>query len=563
MIFAILQAQNLTVDRRTQWTTEFFTIATDTTINIMDYGVANDGSTNCSPAFAQILIDFPIQPIHIYFPPGTYLFNNSLQLRSNMIVSGAGADSTFLKFDGGGVNHFIQVNGTISSTSYALSSNFAKDDTYVVVTDVSSIQSGDLIKILEDDTGRITSAWSLGYLGQIVEVDTIIGNEIHFTTPLRMSFDLINNPRYIRINKVHHVGIECLSIERIDTTVAQTRNVDFNCASHCYVNGIKSNKTNFGHVVMSNSYNIHVTNSYFKDAHAYGGGGQGYGVVIQLTSGNCLVQNNIFNHLRHSILLQACVNGNIIGYNYSRDPYWTSFPANSAGDIAVHGNYPFMNLFEGNTVQNIVIDDSHGLNGPYNTFYRNRAELYGINMLNAYDKQNFIGNEITHVTFGFFNLMGVNHYSYGNNDQGTTVPTGTNLVTDTSLYLTPDNPYYGTIADLPLIGYPNLMNEHKILAQVNYESSLLADCDQKFLSDTTTTGFQTHNNNGFTLYPNPTSSMVFVTGLDNDEICEVYTVSGKLVFSSTYNQGIDITYLPPALYIIKVKTHCFRLVKMD
>ena len=68
-----------------------------------------------------------------------------------------------------------------------------------------------------------------------------------------------------------------------------------------------------------------------------------------------------------------------------KDPFWTGtvLPSDAAGDLVLHGNYPYANLFEGNILQNLVVDDSHGLNGPYNTFFRNRADNYGIVMSNA------------------------------------------------------------------------------------------------------------------------------------------------------------------------------------
>ena len=92
--------------------------------------------------------------------------------------------------------------------------------------------------------------------------------------------------------------------------------------------------------------------------------------MLHFTTNECLVEDNIFNHLRHSMILQAGANGNIFSYNYSYDPYWTGvfFPANSAGEIVLHGNWPYANLFEGNDVGNIVIDNSHDANGPHNTF---------------------------------------------------------------------------------------------------------------------------------------------------------------------------------------------------
>ena len=167
-----------------------------------------------------------------------------------------------------------------------------------------------------------------------------------------------------------------------------------------------------------------VEGSYFTNAFNHGGGGKAYGVVLAFTSSQCMVENNIFKRLRHSILFQAGPNGNIVGYNYSHDAYWTGVfsPSDFSGDIVMHGNYPFLNLIEGNIIQNLVIDNSHGINGPGNVFLRNRIENAGIfmNCSPATDFQAFIGNEITGtgtstnglIPFpkGLYSLCGRGHY---------------------------------------------------------------------------------------------------------------------------------------------------------
>jgi len=559
-----IHAQNITPDRRTDWTPGFFDLEPDTVINVLDYGFTNDGSADCSPGFYNILIDFPTEKIKIYFPPGTYVFNGTLSCRSNMIIEGAGADSTFLKFNGNGSSSFIQVNGSIDPPQHFIyPSHCAKDDTYIIPQTLPALQAGDFIKLFEDDAGRITSVWSTGMIGQILEVDTVINNNIHFTRPLRMSFDSINNPRFSKINLVHHVMISCLSIERMDATAGQTSNIDFTGAAYCRINGIKSLKTNFAHVSLSGCHNVHVTNSYFKNAHAYGGGGQGYGVVLQFMSGNCLVQNNIFEHLRHSILLQAGANGNTVGYNYSRDAYWAEFPNNSAGDIVIHGNYPYMNLFESNSVQNIRIDESHGMNGPFNTFYRNRAELYGIIMTHASDNQNFVGNEIPGTVFGYFILSGLGHYSYGNNDGGTVVPNGTSSVTDTTLYLTADNPYYGLINDLPVIGYPNVLSSNQILAMENYSNGFLSSCLPQFTLpvDTNIASIPVYMSAASIVYPNPTQYEIQIRDLESGTWIEIYNAGGILIRKEKYNNSVLMIDLAPGIYILKVEGHYYKVIR--
>jgi hypothetical protein len=194
--------------------------------------------------------------------------------------------------------------------------------------------------------------------------------------------------------------------------------------------------------------------------------GQGYGFVLQFGTSENLIYNNIAKHLRHAVLMQAATNGNVIAYNYTLDPFWTEgiFPANSAGDIVLHGNYNFTNLIEGNICQNIIIDNSHGNNGPYNTFFRNRAELYGIIMnTGAGDKMNFAGNEVTNTGFllGNYSLTGSN-FQFGNNIKGTITPFGTNSLPETTLFKAPFS---------SAIGIPNALNSGSNMAKTRWLSA--------------------------------------------------------------------------------------------
>ena len=192
-----------------------------------------------------------------------------------------------------------------------------------------------------------------------------------------------------------------------------------------------------------------------------------------------MVENNQFEHLRHSVLLQSSSNGNVISYNYSRDPYWTGvfLPANSAGDLVLHGNYPYMNLFEGNICQNIVIDNSHGINGKFNTFLRNRAELYGLfmNISPASDSQNFVGNEMTNTLIGMKSIAGNGHFDYGNKLRGNISPVGTNGIPANSLYLQSAKPvFWNPVKPFPIAGNPMDYNTIQNKAFDNYSAGSFA-----------------------------------------------------------------------------------------
>ena len=322
--------------------------------------------------------------------------------------------------------------------------------------------------------------------------------------------------------------------------------------------GIESDSANFAHIGLSRSTNISILNSYFHHAHGYGSGGKAYGIACQSTTGECLIENNIFKHLRHSILLQSGANGNVFGYNYSVDPYWVdvgSLPTNSAGDMVLHGNYAYANLFEGNICQNIVIDNSHGINGPYNTFFRNRAELYGIfmNSSPASDSQNFIGNEVTNPNsnFGLYSLSGSGHFEYGNNVKGGIVPSGTTNLSDNSYYYNSQPPFLQNLSSWPSIGINNPINSGTIPAKQRYLLNNFTVCGSSFTTSTlslTKSGF-------WTVYPNPSNDIINIEGAKFERI-ELFNQLGQICFSSEsdYNSinSIGVAHLVSGIYYLSI-----------
>jgi hypothetical protein len=229
------------------------------------------------------------------------------------------------------------------------------------------------------------------------------------------------------------------------------------------------------------------------------------------------------------MLLQSGANGNVLSYNYSTNPYWTEplLPSNSAGDLVLHGNWPYCNLMEGNIVQNIIIDNSHGLNGNFNTFHRNRAELYGIFMNDASgDFLNFSSNEVinTGLFMGMYNITGTNHFQYGNNVKGTIYDSGTTSATENSMYLTSSLPYYASNSFWPPIGVIANYNTNSIESKERYSNNLLTQCS--------TLGITTENliqkNNKFTIFPNPTNSILIINGLSAGDCITIFNVLGKV-----------------------------------
>lgn len=434
------------------------------TININDFGGKSDNTTDNSVALQNAIASLVGNSGIIQIPKGNYLFKKTISLPSNIVIRGDGSNQTTLNFNLNGNGDLFSIQGKISAVSSPILSGTTKASKSVKVANAGLFTVGDYCVIKQTANQYLSSDWAQNYFFQLVQIIAKNENTISINEPLHLDFNLSNNPVIIKTNPVEHVGIESLKIKRLDATTTQSTNIFFNYAVQCWVKGVEMENANYAHITLQSSAFTTVSGNYLHDAFDYGSGGKGYGIVMQFGASSNFIYDNILKHLRHSILLQATANGNVIAYNYSFDPYWKQgfFPANSAGDIVLHGNYPYSNLFEGNIIQNLVIDNSHGINGPYNTFFRNRIENYGIVMnTGSGDKMNFIANEITNTGFlkGLYSISG-NQVEIANNING---KLRSGNVTENTLI----NTNFSS-----KIGMPNVYNSWKNSAFIRSDKSL-------------------------------------------------------------------------------------------
>lgn len=560
-VFSAAGAQTLIPSRSVNWSLAGHKgpyVEPDTTIDFITAGGINDGATPNDSILAALLTTSGTHPAIIYFPKGNYLFTKRINITKSVILRGCSSDSTTFSFNCPTESDLIYIYGNSTGVVTQILSTVSKDSLRLQVSDASLFSKGDIIHLSENDSVLITSSWALNTTGQLIRIDTIINNDVWLESPVRRDFYPSRNAKITRLNPVQNVGIENIKILPSNATVAQTSNITFQFAYNCWIKCIQSINCNYAHIEARTSSNIVITGSYFQDAFSYGDGGKAYGIMIHSTSGECLIMENIFKHLRHSMIVQSGANGNVFAYNYSREPYWTdvSLPSNSAGDMVLHGNYPYANLFEGNIGQNIVIDDSHGKNGMYNTFFRNRAELYGIFMNNnpATDYVNFIGNEVPNTGFllGNYSLFGSNHFQYGNNVRGTITPTGTTTLPEASLFLTSMPSYYINNSHWPPVGIPNSLNAYKNEAQNRYIAGQLNDCnvDEIIVSISENESTQT-----LIIYPNPATHSVRIETSANDQIEKImlFSPTGKELSSCVTNYIINISLLDNGIYFIMIR----------
>jgi len=411
-------------------------------VNVRDFHTTDDLA-----AVTAAIDSLSNTPGVVYLPAGTYHFHTAINLPAGVVLRGESPATTTLQWDH--LGYCINVAAAQPEKYQAVIAGATIHSRTIEVTDGHAFAPGDYAEIREDnDPAWGASQWAGPTVGQILRITAVVGKTLTLERPLRITYPARQNPVLRKITPVTEVGIENLKIDRAragtDTARHNIYTIYFNYAARCWVRGIESCNTFGGHVAIDHSTQISVTGCFIHHAWYYGGGGSGYGVRLQYQTGECRIEDNIFQHLRHSMLVQLGVNGNVFGHNYSREPLRTEIPTSVSSDITLHGNYPYGNLFEGNLCQHIWIDDSHNANGPLNTFFRNRAESYGIYMSDrAASNQNFVGNEVFTESLSLlfnpsgYRLVGGGHFEFGNRLSGTKVqPPGTTNLTDCSYYLT-------------------------------------------------------------------------------------------------------------------------------
>lgn len=345
----------------------------------------------------------------IHIPEGTYTFSQPIKLFSRICLRGDGADKTFLK------NTFVDQSlvkieetnapSPIKEGELPDSLVFKKlyrnyyDKSSKVLTIpqefsdpfVSHFQMGDYIEIIVENN---TSSWHGNYsgwnpqyyVGQIVRIAGVI-DQTHYVLDDDISYTLDAYPdhaylRRLKLKIIEEVGIEDLNIKPTVTDITNSNQyqIIFKYAANCWMSGVMSEYPSTSHVDIEYSTGIEIRGCYFHDAQSFTENGNGYGIVVNCHSTNCLIEDNVFRRLRHAMIVTTGANRNVFGYNYSSERIQTELNESvefttRMADLVCHGHYPYANLFEGNVCDYIDVDNSHEgrLNGDYNTFFRNRV----------------------------------------------------------------------------------------------------------------------------------------------------------------------------------------------
>ncbi len=463
-------------------------------INVKNFGAYGDSVHDDYTAVINA-INSSSQLRVIYFPAGKYLIQSTLQLPSNVVLRGESSNNTMLYFNLKS-GDCIDITSAQSGSFTNIDSGYIKGSNRLNVSNVTSLNENSYAELREANGSWdvAPATWAKYCVGQIVKIDSVTTNSIVIEPALRITYLQSLQPQMRSINPVQNTGIECMKIIRIDSTPNNYGyNINFSYAENCWVTGVESNKSQGSHIMINASGHITVSGCYFHDAFTYDGTGTaGYGVTLIQHASDCKIENSVFRHLRHSMIAKQGANGNVFAYNYSIEPNRSEFPNDAGGDLLLHGHYAFANLFEGNINQNIIIDQTWGPSGPYNTFFRNRAELYGIAIFDTIVpsiKENFVGNEVTGsgtdggYPLGNYYINSNNQFTYANNINNVIQPAGTTALNDSSYFLYTKPSYWNITSFWPSLGIPNAIGSGSNPAKERYLSdSIKTTCSNQLIS---------------------------------------------------------------------------------
>jgi len=352
-------------------------------------------------------------PAMLYFPNGAYLIDKPLILKGGVIIKGAGGDGelpgqTHFHFDLSA--DYAHPCITIKGEKNGVEDIYIIDDTkcYIEVISIPTAISASfpvltykVINAVAMETWIFDVCYGKGVINGnkgTFKCNGIEPGDYNVTTTFSNSYDTKTVNHTIKVYSKDNITIEESNIKEQennhtpdnlpdsvkgsfpDKFYQHTINIS---GSNNWIRGVESFNTRRFHVYLSGDSNT-ISGCYFHHSINYSDDhGRGYGVCLSGTASHNRIEDNIFRYLRHSMVLQGDAEKNVIAYNYSREVNayngWFSYPAD---DLCLHGpmtnstHGPKLNLLEGNYFIRSRIDDTHqynGPNGPFNTYFRNRA----------------------------------------------------------------------------------------------------------------------------------------------------------------------------------------------
>ncbi len=320
----------------------------------------------------------------VYLPAGTYVVSGTINLKSNMVIRGAGMGETKIIQHANTYAFYLMGNDSFAYTN--ATAGYTKGSDAITVSDPSLFQVGDMVRMDQLNDPNVATnvgtggacTWCGRYgvngaraMGEVALVTQVSGNTVKINRPLYYSYSSGFDPELGRQSRspIKYCGLEDMTIEAAPSVTGGDL-VRLYTALYCWVKNVETVNVADRHVHFYwNCYGCEVRGTYVHGAK-YFDGSRGYGISLAGGVYDSLIEDNILYYLHCPIIIDSGGAGNVIGYNYMErtqhvQPNWFIY------HMGTHGSHPFMNLFEGNVCGKVDTDSYWG-SGSHNVFFRNR-----------------------------------------------------------------------------------------------------------------------------------------------------------------------------------------------
>jgi hypothetical protein len=217
-------------------------------------------------------------------------------------------------------------------------------------------------------------------ISQVLEVKSIDGDRLNFSTPFHQTFDVAHAAqvtafRYNGENStpLDNAGLEDLYVAGVPAPggKAQNNNIVFMLAKNSWVRNVESDQSLGTSIGFNSSLHCTARDSYMHSTVNPTPGGAGYGLAFSLAAADNLAENNISWNFNKIMVMRASGGGNVVSYSYMDDGY-IAFQPNwvETGLNAAHMTTAHFELFEGNLSFTLGSESTWG-NATFITWLRN------------------------------------------------------------------------------------------------------------------------------------------------------------------------------------------------
>jgi hypothetical protein len=357
-------------------------------INNAQYG---NGTTDATAVIQTALDDCPDGQV-VYLPPGVYMISDTIHLDDFDTLRGAGPGITTIKHTGGYLRSMVDMRGLIYWQIAGLHKihnivEANKDSPVIILANTSGISPGDILLLNQLNDGVIVDPMGVegkctwcGYengdraLGQLVEVTSVVGNQVYLNLPLHWTYDIGLNPWAYQVDAdamIRQAGLENLTLTQ-DTPSVEFM-IEMDGAQYSWVRNVEIENVQRRGMWVIDSLQNEITECNVNTGIDGYGRDRGYGILLDVHSSNNLVDNNILDTIDGGgVMTAGGASGNVISYNYFHeimfdDPWWLI-----ASPSINHAPHPKMNLWEGNIAYKAEADIIHG-SSSHNTIFRSQS----------------------------------------------------------------------------------------------------------------------------------------------------------------------------------------------